>query len=135
MAGSQGAVVSTRRATLTWFLEHRTSNIERRNRMFLISRNWVFNVRCFIVLGSTDWRINFFKNSVFYRVLAWCKCNQVKQGATPASIWNKYGIRMHPNGRECHEAPNADIRASIEAPIPKRQDRCAHVCKDRKSVV
>src|SRR5579884_517285 len=27
-------------------------------------------------------RINFFSNSVFYLVLAWCKCNQVKQAET-----------------------------------------------------
>src|SRR5579884_1193804 len=68
--------------------KHPTPNIELRTANIPDSpplgiRCSVLDVRCFIALGRpTAWRINFFKNSVVYSVLAWCKCNQVKQGET-----------------------------------------------------
>src|SRR5579884_125833 len=90
---------------------------------------WMFDVS--LLCHLTDWRINFFINSVVYRVLACRKCNQVKQGETPATTGNRYGTKMRPKWQGMPRSTKRQHPSSIEAPIPKRQDRCVSLQGDR----
>jgi len=71
----------------------------------------------------------FLKNSVVYRGLACRKCNQVKQGETPATIGTIYGTKKRPNGMECHKAPSANIQAPWKHQFPSAKTD-AHVGKE-----